>query len=157
MKKKNSQRFTKLRQETKLLWILILALVAIFFWIVVSILSPKKEQIISPQLRELAKPLTPTLDHGVLSSIPAKRYLEDSELESFSIFVLVDDELTDVPKLVDIVNQKTIEVIESPRLENQVVMDGGLSQLQQITENEEQDVYQGEDESVDNQEAVSVE
>lgn len=157
MKKNNSKRFTKLRQETKLLWVLILALVAIFFWIVVSILSPRKEQIISPQLRELAKPLTPTLDHGVLSSIPAKRYLEDSELESFSIFVLVDDELTDIPRLVDIVNQRTIEIVESPRLENQAVMDSGLSQLQQITESEGQDFNQEGEESVDNQEAISEE
>ncbi len=157
MKNKNTKKFVKLRQETKLLWILILAIASVFFWIVVSILSPKKEQIISQQLRELAKPLTPTLDQGVLSSIPAKRYLLDEELESFSIFVLVDDEQSDVPKLVDVVNQQTIEIIEPLQPEDQAEFNDSPSQLQQLSEGDVLNDDQTNEESVGNQEVLNEE
>lgn len=157
MKNKNTKKFVKLRQETKLLWILILAIASVFFWIVVSILFPKKEQIISQQLRELAKPLTPTLDQGVLSSIPAKRYLLDEELESFSIFVLVDDEQSDVPKLVDVVNQQTIEIIEPLQPEDQAEFNDSPSQLQQLSEGDVLNDDQTNEESVGNQEVLNEE
>lgn len=149
MKKINSRKFVKLRQETKLLWILILAIVSVFFWILISIISPKKKQIISQQLRELAKPLTPTLDQEVLSSIPEKRYLPDGELESFSIFVLVDDEQTDVPKLIDVVNQRTVEIIELNTIEDQDETNEGKSQLQQLSNDVTQSENQVEQESGD--------
>jgi len=151
MKNKNSRKFVKLRQETKLLWILILAIVAVLFWIMVSILSPKKEQVISQQLRELAKPLTPTFDQEILDLIPEKRYLEDAELESFSIFVLVNDELTDVPKLVDIVNQRTIEIAEPVEIDAQLKEGSSSSQLQQLSNDELQLENFGESEDSGNQ------
>ncbi len=107
MRKKTSKKFVKLRQETKLLWALILALVAVLIWIAVSILSPKKEQVISPELRKLAEPLNPSLNQEILNSLSTKKHYKDAELESFSIYALIETETGGVYKLTDIVNQRS--------------------------------------------------
>jgi len=107
MKSKHSKKIVRLRQETKLLWALILALVAVLFWILVSILSPKKQQVISPELRKLAEPLNPSLNQEVLNSLLARTYYEDEELETFSIFALIETEIGQSFRLTDIVNQRS--------------------------------------------------
>ncbi len=84
--------FQKLKQQQQLLAILIFGLVAVIFWIAVTIFTSQRRQSISAELQQLAKPLTPSIDETVLNRIEDKRAYSQEELAAFPIYRLVQSQ-----------------------------------------------------------------
>lgn len=83
------QQLNKLRTKKKLFVALIFALAAVLIWIFVSIFATQGASGISPEMRKLAQPLTPTLNKNLLDKIGQKRHLTSQDLERFPIFALI--------------------------------------------------------------------
>ncbi|KUK79486.1 MAG: hypothetical protein XD95_0355 [Microgenomates bacterium 39_7] len=116
MPSKASQQLEKLKSEKKLLISLIFALVAVFLWVTISILSIGKTQIVEPGLVELAQPLVPNLDQNVLEDIEKKRYIESDQLTTFPIYVLAEVNSGNY-QLIDVVNQSVQDFINEESVE----------------------------------------
>jgi hypothetical protein len=86
---------------------LIFALVAVLIWIFVSIFATQGASGISPEMRKLAKPLTPTLNKNLLDKIGQKRHLTKQDLERFPIFALIEVDGGGYA-VVDVVNDQVI-------------------------------------------------
>ncbi len=153
MPSKASEQLEKIKSEKKLLIALVFALVAIFLWVAVSILSIGKSQIVEPGLVELAKPLVPSLDQAVLERIEEKRYIEPDQLSTFPIYVLAEVSSNNF-QLIDIVNQSIqdilreessasveeideIEVAELPEQSDEEVSDESQLETAEIEETQE--------------------
>lgn len=104
MPSKAAKQLEKIKSEKKLLLTLVFAMVALFLWVVVSLISTRGQQVISPELSKLAEPLVPTLDQNVLEKLENKSYIEPDQLESFPIYALVETSGGEY-QLVDVVSQ----------------------------------------------------
>lgn len=83
------RELSKLRRQQHLLYILVFFFVAVIIWVGISLFSSQKKTAISPELLELAKPLTPTINRSVLQDIANKKQYTAAELEAFPIFKIV--------------------------------------------------------------------
>lgn len=99
-KRSFSKEMNKLRRNQQILTILILLFVCMSFWIIVSLFSSQRSSKISPEINQMAKPLTPTLDSTVLDTLDAKVSYTDEELADFPIFILVRDNQTQEERIV---------------------------------------------------------
>ncbi len=88
MKKENDIKkdLHKLKTNRQFLTVLILLFVAVFFWIVVTLLNSQAKTEVSHEFTILAKPLTPHLDMEILKKIQAKKSYSDKELSQFTIY-----------------------------------------------------------------------
>ncbi len=71
-----------------------LLFVCLGMWLIVSIGSTSRQSQVEPILLEMAKPLNPTLDVELLTKIEAKRFMSETELSDFSIYVIGEDPTT---------------------------------------------------------------
>ena len=78
----------KMKMSQQLLAILVLALVCVVFWVIVSLFNTSKESSISPQYKEAARALNPSLNRTVLERLENKRLFSEAELENFTIYRL---------------------------------------------------------------------
>lgn len=119
------QELNRLRRQKNILWGGILFLVAILFWISVSVFTSQKKVKIDKHLADLAKPLVPRLDVEVFSMIEQKRVLNDEELSYFPIFVYLTTEfnqegvLTDITDLSSNTEEDEVEVLEEEFIMNE--------------------------------------
>ncbi|MFZ1721425.1 MAG: hypothetical protein WAU07_02880 [Microgenomates group bacterium] len=84
-----ANEFSKLKQNQKLLAILILFFVCTIAWTAASLFSSQTSSSISPKLLEISKPLNPVLNVDALSRIEAKKLYTDEELADFPIYKIV--------------------------------------------------------------------
>lgn len=66
-------------------------LVIVVFWIGLSMFGSQTKFAVSKEMRDLAKPLTPTLKESSLAKIEQKRKLTQSDLEGFTIYKIIED------------------------------------------------------------------
>ncbi len=109
-----ANEFSKLKQNQKLLAILILFFVCTIAWTVASLFSSQTTSNISPKLLKISKPLNPVLDVEVLSKLEQKRLYTEEDLVDFPIYKII---ITDSGRGERIVNiNTTIDQLEE--LEN---------------------------------------
>ncbi len=119
MPSKAAKQLEKLKSEKKLLLALIFAMVAVFLWVVVSLVSTKGQQVISPELMKLAEPLVPTLDQNVLENLENRAYIQPDQMEDFPIYALVELRMGEY-QLVDVVSQSIQELTQQQEEISQV-------------------------------------
>lgn len=76
----------KIQKNRQALAIFILFFVSIIFWVFISLIASQTSEKISPELIELAKPLSPTIDTEIFKEIEAKKTYTQDELASFTIY-----------------------------------------------------------------------
>ena len=86
------QTIDKLRQRQQLLAILLFSLVAIIIWIVISLVTSQQTTAISAELRQMAEPLTPSLNTQIIEQIEQETYYPSEELRGFPVFRVISDE-----------------------------------------------------------------
>lgn len=92
----------QLKQRQRLLQILIFSLVTIAVWVGLSLFRTQRQTTISPELRGLAEPLTPTINQSILSELEQKRVYTSSELQNFPIYKFIVDTQTGSEQVVTI-------------------------------------------------------
>ncbi len=98
----------KLKKEKKLFLVLIFVLAAIVVWVLVSILITKKTTGITPEMKKMAEPLNPNLNTSLLDRLDKKKSFNQSQLESFPIYVLVQDSESEIFSIIDVVSQQGV-------------------------------------------------
>lgn len=139
------KQLERLKTERALLWSLVLVLVAVIMWLLVGILGTRKEQTISAELREMAKPLVPSLDRDVLGSLGERQYFSKEDLLDFAIFALIELEYSSDKQLMDIVNDRTISRPGSESSQGQSGLGAFLSEEEDLADQEvDQDRFSSE-------------
>ncbi len=80
-----------LNNQQNFLRILIFSVVTIMIWIGFTIFRTQQTTQISPELQQMALPLTPTISLDVIDRIDQKKTYTDQELSSFPIYALQTD------------------------------------------------------------------
>ena len=111
-KNKFSQQLANLKQKKQLMIILIFFFVVIITWTMISLFTSQQKISVSKDLRDLSKPLTPTLNEKIFSKLEKKRLYTKSELSNFPIFKVVSTKDGKISRLVEISSEK--EVLEIP-------------------------------------------
>ncbi|HEX7018152.1 MAG TPA: hypothetical protein VF209_04565 [Patescibacteria group bacterium] len=78
-----------LRQKQSLLYLLLFSLATVMIWVVISLITSQQRPGISPELQQLAQPLTPTLNQDTLQKIESKQFYSESELSQFPIYKII--------------------------------------------------------------------
>jgi len=106
-----ANQLDSLKQKKIIMAVLIFFFVAVITWTMVSLFTSQKKIAISPELRELSKPLTPVIKEDVFIILEKKRFYEDSELTGFPIYKVLTSKDGKESKLVDIeVDRDVLEV-----------------------------------------------
>lgn len=138
MPSKPIKQFEILKHRRQMLVILIFLFVAIIFWIIVSITGSQKKVAVSKELRDLAKPLVPSVDEGALDRISQKKLYSEEELENFAIYKLFLPEGEQIPKIVEIAYEEPEEEALTEEDEGNEAIDAELVvEAETINENEE--------------------
>jgi hypothetical protein len=77
-----------LRHRQQLLYVMVFSLATVVVWVGVGLLRSQRSTQLSAQQRELAAPLTPTLNRTVLTTLSNKRQPSDSELLNFPLYLV---------------------------------------------------------------------
>jgi len=101
-----ADQFTGLRQQRSIVAILLFLLVAVVFWVGVSLFSSQQKFAVPKEMRDLARPLSPILDRDIFTRISQKRDFSAQELENFTIYKVVINDLAKQFRLVDITYQE---------------------------------------------------
>jgi hypothetical protein len=112
--KKNTfgQQLANLKQKKQLMVMLIFLFVVVITWTAIGLFTSQHKVAVSKDLRELSKPLTPTLNETTLLKLESKRLYTERELENFPIFKVVSTKDGKVSRLVEISSEK--EVLDIP-------------------------------------------
>ena len=86
-----AEQFESIKNQKTLMVGLLFLLVIVVFWIGLSMFGSQTKFAVSKEMRDLAKPLTPTLKESSLTRIEQKRQLSSSELEGFTIYKIIED------------------------------------------------------------------
>ncbi|PIR61563.1 MAG: hypothetical protein COY81_03335 [Candidatus Pacebacteria bacterium CG_4_10_14_0_8_um_filter_43_12] len=97
-----SKEMNHLKANQQILTILVLLFISMIFWIIVSLFSSQTSSKISPDIKKLAKPLTPTLSVEALDTLESKQAISDQDLASFPIFVIQTDSTTQTQRIVEL-------------------------------------------------------
>jgi len=116
--KKTTSQITDLRQRKFLFTFLIFLLVVIFLWVVINLFSTQNTLKISTELKDLANPLTPSVDITVLDSLEKKQFYLEGELRSFPIYRIEEEDENDKGKLVEIDFNKNSEDAQLEETQN---------------------------------------
>lgn len=115
-KNKFSQQLSNLKQKKQLMVILVFLFVVVIAWTTVGLFSSQHKVAISKDLREISKPLTPTLNEKTLVKLEAKRFFDDQELKDFPIFKVVSTKDGKISKLVEISSEvETLDIPDVPK------------------------------------------
>lgn len=105
----------QLRQRQRILQIAIFSLVTIMVWVGLSLFRTQRSSSIDPALRELAIPLTPTINQDVISNLEQKRVYQPNELRNFPIYKFIVNNETGTEEVVTIdVEQEVAGPAPSP-------------------------------------------
>jgi hypothetical protein len=104
-----AEQFAKLKEQRSLMVGLLFLLVIVVFWIGLGLFSSQQKFAVPKELRDLAKPLTPTVDEEALARVEKKQTYSDGELASFTIYKVVVAEDIKQLRLVDITYQEAEE------------------------------------------------
>lgn len=96
------KQIEKLKQQRTLLVALAGLFVVVVVWTSVTLFGSQKKVAISKELRDLSKPLTPTVDGAVLDRIEAKRSFTPEELAGFPVYKVVSTKDGKTQRLVEI-------------------------------------------------------
>lgn len=77
---------SELYQRQRLLQIGIFSLVTVIVWVGFSLIRSQQKTSISPELRKLAEPLTPSINEEVITELEGKRFYTAQELSAFPIY-----------------------------------------------------------------------
>ncbi|HCC84585.1 MAG TPA: hypothetical protein DEP87_02795, partial [Candidatus Pacebacteria bacterium] len=108
-----AEQFQQFRQQRTAVIGLLFLLVIVVFWIALGLFSSQNKFKVSKTLRDLAKPLSPSLDEVTLTSLEQKRVFTSSELSSFTIYKLIVSEISKQINLVDINYQEVVKTSSS--------------------------------------------
>lgn len=101
-----ADQFAQLKNQRSVLVGLLFLLVIVVFWIGIGLFSSQKKFAVPKAMRDLAKPLSPILDEAALREIEKKRSFSPQELEEFTIYKIVVNEVSKQLRLVDIAYQE---------------------------------------------------
>ena len=101
-----ADQFAQLKNQRSVLVGLLFLLVIVVFWIGIGLFSSQKKFAVPKAMRDLAKPLSPILDEETLSKIEQKRSFSPEELQEFTIYKIVVNEVSKQLRLVDIAYQE---------------------------------------------------
>jgi hypothetical protein len=87
--KPTQKKLSNLRVKQQALYIMIFSFVTVVIWITGSLFRSQKKTGISPDLLELAKPLSPTINVDVIDSIEDRKVYSDQELFEFQIYKII--------------------------------------------------------------------
>lgn len=87
--KLRQKKLSNLRVKQQALYIMIFSFVTVIIWITASLFRSQKKTGISPDLLELAKPLSPTINVDVINSIEDRAVYSDQELFDFQIYKII--------------------------------------------------------------------
>ncbi|NCO12683.1 hypothetical protein GW926_04095 [Candidatus Pacearchaeota archaeon] len=127
------KKISNLRVKQQALYIMIFSFVTVLIWIMASLFRSQKKTGIAPDLLELAKPLSPTINVDVIDSIEERKAYSDQELFDFQIYkiikskdgrtqqvVPIDSNLDEIPEEeIQVIIQENNQVNPSDRLSNQ--------------------------------------
>ena len=140
------KKITNLRVKQQALYVMIFSFVTVVIWISASLFRSQRRTGISPDLLELAKPLSPTINVDVIDQIEQSESYTDQELVQFQIYKLIKSKDGRTQQIVPIES----ELNEIPEESFQVVIEenpeeeqGSLLDLGE----EEPPVVQGEQET----------
>lgn len=86
-----AEQFESIKNQKTLMIGLLFLLVIVVFWIGLSMFGSQTKFAVSKEMRDLAKPLTPTLKESSLARIEQKRRLNPNELQGFTIYKIIED------------------------------------------------------------------
>lgn len=86
-----AEQFESIKNQKTLMVGLLFLLVIVVFWIGLSMFGSQTKFAVSKEMRDLAKPLTPTLKESSLARIEQKRQIRPSELEGFTIYKIIEE------------------------------------------------------------------
>ncbi len=86
-----AEQFESIKNQKTLMVGLLFLLVIVVFWIGLSMFGSQTKFAVSKEMRDLAKPLTPTLKESSLAKIEQKRQLNPNELDGFTIYKIIED------------------------------------------------------------------
>ena len=99
-----AEQFAVFKNQKVLLVALLFLFVIVIFWTGLSLFGSQTKFAVPPEMRELAKPLTPSIKGEVLTRIETKRQFSSDELVGFTIYKIIDGKgsADNKPRLVDI-------------------------------------------------------
>lgn len=124
-----------MRKDKQFLAILILLFVGLLFWVLVSLITSQTSEKISPELNQLAAPLTPVIDTSTLDLIEEKRVYSPQELSQFTIYKILTTRDGRSQRIVPL--EVTIEDLEPQEEREAAEPTTTRSLLQQLDEEEE--------------------
>lgn len=87
--KQPKKKLAGLRVKQRVLYLLIFSFVTVLVWVGGSLFSSQSKSGISPELKNLAKPLNPVINVELIREIGQKKHFTNQELESFQIYKLL--------------------------------------------------------------------
>lgn len=121
-----SKELSKLRRNQQILTILVLLFVTMAVWILVSLASSQRTSKITPEVKQMALPLTPTLDTTAIDKLESKVTYTEEELSTFPINVIYTDPRSQQETVVPLGTTVVLQPSPTPRVAT------SSSQLQQV-------------------------
>ncbi len=117
-----AEQFGELRQQRSVVAILLFLLVAVVFWVGLGLFSSQQKFAVPKAMRDLARPLSPIVDEAIFDRVEQKRAFAEDELQNFTIYKVVVNDLSKQFRLVDIKYQSVTPGLGTPL---PVASDGG--------------------------------
>ncbi len=86
-----SEQFAAFKSQKTLLVVLLFLFVIVIFWTGLSLFGSQTKFAVPTEMRDLAKPLTPSIREEVLTKIEKKRELRPEELVGFTIYKIAEN------------------------------------------------------------------
>ncbi len=86
-----AEQFAVIKSQKILMIGFLFLFVIVIFWIGLSMFGSQTKFAVSKELRDLSKPLTPTVKDSVLSAIEQKRSFTPEELIGFTIYKVIEE------------------------------------------------------------------
>lgn len=84
-----NNHLTKLKHRQYLLYLLLFSFATIILWLAIGLVTSQTKSGIEPALKNLAKPLTPTLNEEVINRLEQKQIFSESDLAKFPIYKII--------------------------------------------------------------------
>jgi hypothetical protein len=99
----------QLKQRQRVLQTMVFTLVTVMIWTGFSLFSSQKKTVISQELKDLAAPLTPTINTQILDELEKKKTFSVTELRQFPIYKIIVSKETGNEKIVTIDTPEEID------------------------------------------------
>lgn len=110
-----AEQFAAFKSQKTLLVALLFLFVIVIFWTGLSLFGSQTKFAVPKEMRDLAKPLTPTIKEEVLTRIEGKRQFTPQDLTGFTIYKIIEDkDQGNKPRLVDISYVEEEVVVGTP-------------------------------------------